>query len=342
MGLGSNDAGLRKAMWKNQIGAQADQKNSAVWPEGSALVVDLCNILVPFAKKLESATWLERPHPVPPTEAIGRRMERFWKQNSFDENHNTVILCGDGRQMTTFKQTRDAKQLADLDAARKVLTDAAKAKPGDAQFVSFDFQDFKDYRRKIKDAQGKLAHYNGHLYAGVQDWIVKSGRQNYARLIIAPYESDAQMVYMCETGLVDFVVSEDSDLMCYSEKTSYSGYSSTSATIPRRNSVLATAVRKMLAAKKTEVGPAAASSLPSVVQLLPVLATVLGTDYTRHLGLATKPKKNPRAPGTVPKPRMPKDQTNAKSMARFKLRQAEYEAWVSTNKAAAPASGQST
>ena len=33
--------------------------------------------------------------------------------------------------------------------------------------------------------------------------------------IIAPYEADAQVAYLCRTGYVNFAISEDSDLLCY-------------------------------------------------------------------------------------------------------------------------------
>ena len=33
--------------------------------------------------------------------------------------------------------------------------------------------------------------------------------------IVAPYEADAQMAYLARNGLVDAVLTEDSDLLCY-------------------------------------------------------------------------------------------------------------------------------
>lgn len=33
--------------------------------------------------------------------------------------------------------------------------------------------------------------------------------------IVAPYEADAQMAYLAKRGLVDFVITEDSDLLVY-------------------------------------------------------------------------------------------------------------------------------
>ena len=33
--------------------------------------------------------------------------------------------------------------------------------------------------------------------------------------LVAPYEADSEMAYLCRTGIVDAVVSEDSDTICY-------------------------------------------------------------------------------------------------------------------------------
>ncbi len=33
--------------------------------------------------------------------------------------------------------------------------------------------------------------------------------------LVAPYEADAQMAYLALNGLVDVVMTEDSDLLCY-------------------------------------------------------------------------------------------------------------------------------
>ncbi|CAI5496324.1 unnamed protein product [Closterium sp. Naga37s-1] len=41
-------------------------------------------------------------------------------------------------------------------------------------------------------------------------------RQEHVEYVVAPYEADAQMAYMCATGLVHAVITEDSDLIPYS------------------------------------------------------------------------------------------------------------------------------
>ena len=33
--------------------------------------------------------------------------------------------------------------------------------------------------------------------------------------IVAPYEADAQLAYLCRTGYVDFILTEDSDLLAF-------------------------------------------------------------------------------------------------------------------------------
>ena len=41
--------------------------------------------------------------------------------------------------------------------------------------------------------------------------------KNY-KCIIAPYEADAQLAYLSRTGIVDFIITEDSDLLAFGAK----------------------------------------------------------------------------------------------------------------------------
>lgn len=38
-------------------------------------------------------------------------------------------------------------------------------------------------------------------------------------IIVAPYESDAQLAFLCESGAADFIITEDSDLVVFGAKT---------------------------------------------------------------------------------------------------------------------------
>ncbi|XP_070541066.1 exonuclease 1-like [Ptychodera flava] len=45
--------------------------------------------------------------------------------------------------------------------------------------------------------------------------VIKAVQQTEYYYIVAPYEADAQMAYMARRGIVDFVMTEDSDLLAY-------------------------------------------------------------------------------------------------------------------------------
>lgn len=62
--------------------------------------------------------------------------------------------------------------------------------------------------RKVRDTLRSLASRRNDLkcaQAGVE-------------VIVAPYEADAQMAYLANTGYVDAVITEDSDLLVYQTK----------------------------------------------------------------------------------------------------------------------------
>lgn len=40
-------------------------------------------------------------------------------------------------------------------------------------------------------------------------------KKNNIEFIVAPYEADAQLAYLCRTGYVDFILTEDSDLLAF-------------------------------------------------------------------------------------------------------------------------------
>ena len=43
--------------------------------------------------------------------------------------------------------------------------------------------------------------------------VIKVLRQKHIDYIVAPYEADAQLAFLARSGFVDFVITEDSDLV---------------------------------------------------------------------------------------------------------------------------------
>jgi exonuclease 1 len=48
-----------------------------------------------------------------------------------------------------------------------------------------------------------------------QPFSVQALRAESIRYVVAPYEADAQLAYLCREGIVDAALSEDSDLLPY-------------------------------------------------------------------------------------------------------------------------------
>lgn len=59
----------------------------------------------------------------------------------------------------------------------------------------------------------------GKHYSTVVDAIIKGMRENEIPFLVSPYESDAQLAFLQNKGLVDLVVTEDSDLVAYGLET---------------------------------------------------------------------------------------------------------------------------
>ena len=48
--------------------------------------------------------------------------------------------------------------------------------------------------------------------------LIQACRQAGVGVVVAPYEADAQLAHLAETGVVDAVITEDSDLLVYQVK----------------------------------------------------------------------------------------------------------------------------
>ena len=48
--------------------------------------------------------------------------------------------------------------------------------------------------------------------------LIQELKQRGIKFIVAPYEADAQLAYLSRTGIVDFIITEDSDLLAFGAK----------------------------------------------------------------------------------------------------------------------------
>jgi len=68
---------------------------------------------------------------------------------------------------------------------------------------------------------GDLAQANKKYVEGVEitkemiHLFIRQLKQLNVEYVVAPYESDAQLAFLYKQGLIDFVITEDSDLLPY-------------------------------------------------------------------------------------------------------------------------------
>ena len=256
--MGLVAVGLTQHLWS----PREERLANVPWKQGDWVAVDFCGRLLPLSKKLECYTQLERPHAVPPQEQVDLSMEDMFKRLLFDDRNITVVLVVDGRSNPLkHRFDKDGRQL-ELDKARQFLTKAAQARADMPEYQHFTVVEWGEMRDKIKAAQKTVAHYDATFFAMVQSWIVRTKRAERVLLRVAAYESDPQVVHLLEHGYVDYVVADDSDIMCFPPGVrQWSGYLNCNKNVPRRHSILHSELKHAL--RSLGVPSASLLSLPS-------------------------------------------------------------------------------
>ncbi|KEG07731.1 putative exonuclease [Trypanosoma grayi] len=110
------------------------------------------------------------------------------------------VLVFDGAPIPMKSGTEEERQMtraARLAAAVRVLKDGSAANPRIRQEAA-------QLLEKGVDITTELAHA-----------VIQVLQERRLECIVAPYEADAQLAYMCKEGYVQAVISEDSDLIAY-------------------------------------------------------------------------------------------------------------------------------
>ena len=137
------------------------------WGRGAYVGVDLCGRLQPLSQKVESKR--NRPHPVPPQDAVDYSLNDPFERLEFDLRENIVFLFVDGRT-NPLKHKLDSARVQDKQAeAKAVLQWAEQARADQPENQGLTAADWSDRRDKIKAAQKTIAHYDGTFFAMVQD-----------------------------------------------------------------------------------------------------------------------------------------------------------------------------
>lgn len=125
--------------------------------------------------------------------ATTKYVEYFMKRiHVLLSNGVTPLVVLDGDQISAkygTEENRGCRRRANLEKGRSLL--AAGERQAATQFFN-----------KAVDVTPGMA------------WqLIKALKSTGIALIVAPYEADAQLAYLCREGIVDFVISEDSDLI---------------------------------------------------------------------------------------------------------------------------------
>ncbi|CAI5500466.1 unnamed protein product [Closterium sp. Naga37s-1] len=111
------------------------------------------------------------------------------------DNGVIPVLVFDGGKLPSKSQQeskRDKSRRENLERAEQLLL---KGKRSEA----------RECFQKAVDITPAIAHQ-----------LIRVLRQEHVEYVVAPYEADAQMAYLCTSGLVHAVITEDSDLIAYS------------------------------------------------------------------------------------------------------------------------------
>lgn len=81
-----------------------------------------------------------------------------------------------------------------------------------------------DYQ-KLRSKLSSISHYNGTIVHCVKRWLLeRDDLRDKIKLFGAPFEADAQCVSLEKQGVVDAILSNDSDMVFHGAQLMYSGY----------------------------------------------------------------------------------------------------------------------
>ena len=217
--MGLLATGLTQHLWS----PKEDGRANVPWKQGDWVGIDFCGRLLPLSKKAECYTQHERPYPVPAQQQVDASLNDMFKRLLFDERNIRVVLVVDGRSNPLKHRFANGETQSRVAEARNILKQATDARADMAQYANFNPDDWAAMRETVKEAQKTLALYNVALFAMVQDWIARTKRSDRVFFRIAAYESDPQLVHMLRDGVIDYLVSDDSDIMCFGAARQWSG-----------------------------------------------------------------------------------------------------------------------
>ena len=122
-----------------------------------------------------------------------------------------ILIVLDGASPPVKKDVVEDRKKNRLEAAKKrdALSSRTETKDMDIDEMEQDAN-----RRKISSAK-KAGASTTLLYSAIVTSVLAILREEQITFMIAPYEADSQLAYLCNKGYIDFIVSEDSDFIPY-------------------------------------------------------------------------------------------------------------------------------
>jgi exonuclease-1 len=128
-------------------------------------------------------------------ERTSKYIASFMRQVQLLVDHNVrPLIVFDGADLPAKRPTNDSRRESRLANLQRAASLEGRGLSSEAA---------EHYARAVGITSEVLAP----LYAAL--------RKSNVRFIVAPYEADAQLAYLCLHGVVDFVITEDSDLLAY-------------------------------------------------------------------------------------------------------------------------------
>ena len=245
------------AVWHSTSG-HLKGKVALPWGRGAYVGVDLCGRLQPLSQKLDCYSKHNRPHPVPPQAAVDDSLHDLFERLEFDLRENIVFLFVDGRTSWTApgcRTSRPRRRRCCSGPSRLVLTSQRTRGSPPPIGATSETRSWRRRRPSLTTTARSLPW--------CKSWIVRTKRSTRVYLRVSAYESDPQIADLLKKGMMDYAVSDDSDLMCFGAEKQWSGFMNVNKKVYRRHSIFGKELNRSLGLLKPWSSSSSSSSLSS-------------------------------------------------------------------------------
>eukprot|EP00979_Chaetoceros_neogracilis_P008807 scaffold1972_cov265-Chaetoceros_neogracile.AAC.21 len=120
-----------------------------------------------------------------------------------------ILIVLDGASPPIKKDVVEVRKKNRLEAAKKRDTLSIQN-----ELIDIDELEQDANKRRISSAK-KAGASTSLMYSTIVTSLLNIFREEQIAFMIAPYEADSQLTYLCNKGYIDYIVSEDSDFIPY-------------------------------------------------------------------------------------------------------------------------------